>query len=225
VTGTTYVNSGLVNGTTYYYVVTAVGVAGESPNSNEAFAIPRVSTGGPTGLTATPGDRIVYLAWNSVLKAQSYKIKRSLTPGGPYTTIATGVTGLTYANDGLTNGVTYYYVVSAVSLGVESPNSNEASATPFMLLPGAPPNLTATAASVGSRAIMLQWGTAARARSYNLKRSTTSGGPYVTIATGITGQTYYNDSLTPGVTYYYIVSASNGAGEGPNSNEANATAR
>ncbi len=223
VTGTTYINNGLVNGTTCYYVVTAVGVAGESPNSNEASATPKPGGGGPTGLTATPGDRIIYLAWNPVLKAQSYKIKRSLTPGGPYTTIASGVTGLTYANDSLTNGLTYYYVVSAVSLAVESPNSNEASATPFMLLPGAPPNVTATA--LGSRTILVQWGTAARARSYNLKRSTTPGGPYVTIATGIPGQTYYNDSLTVGVTYYYVVSASNGAGEGPNSNEAGATAR
>src|SRR5205085_10040 len=125
--------------------------------------------------------------------------------------------------DSLINGVAYYYTVSAMVSGVETGNSNEASATPFMQPPGVPPSVTATA--IGGRIILVQWGNAPRARTYNVKRSTTRGGPYVTIATGVAGRTYYNDSLTAGVTYYYVVSASNPGGESADSNEASATAR
>lgn len=57
-------------------------------------------------------------------------MKRSLSNGGPYTTIATNVTGTSYANSGLTAGTRYYYVVSAVNTGGESPNSSQATAVP-----------------------------------------------------------------------------------------------
>lgn len=43
---TSYQNTGLINGTSYYYVVSASNVDGSSGNSNEAFAIPQ-----PVGLT------------------------------------------------------------------------------------------------------------------------------------------------------------------------------
>ena len=61
--------------------------------------------------------------------ATSYNVKRATVSGGPYTTIATGVTGTSYTDSGLTAGATYYYVVSAVNPGHESVNSTEASAT------------------------------------------------------------------------------------------------
>jgi len=46
VTTTTYANTGLTNGTTYYYKVAAVNSGGTSGQSNEASAIPAVSTSG-----------------------------------------------------------------------------------------------------------------------------------------------------------------------------------
>lgn len=90
----------------------------------------------PTNLTATPGNKKVDLSWDAVDGATSYNVKRSETAGGPYQTIVTTTTGaITYTDTGLQNGTTYYYVVSAVNAGGESPNSNEASATPTALQP------------------------------------------------------------------------------------------
>ena len=83
----------------------------------------------PTGLTATSGNRSVSLSWSSVSGATSYSVKRSLTAGGPYATIASGITNTSYINTGLSNGTTYYYVVSAVNIFSEGNNSSEVNAT------------------------------------------------------------------------------------------------
>ena len=81
----------------------------------------------PVGLNAlaTSGSQIS-LTWNAVGGATSYNVKRSTTSGGPYPTLASGVTATNFA-DTVSAGVNSYYVVSAVSSGVESLNSAEAS--------------------------------------------------------------------------------------------------
>lgn len=83
---------------------------------------------GPTGLTAATGNAQATLNWNASSGATSYNVKRSLQRGGPYTTVATGVTGTSYQDSGLANGTTYYYVVSAVNAGGEGANSGQVSA-------------------------------------------------------------------------------------------------
>ncbi len=59
-----------------------------------------------------------------------YNLKRSTTSGGSYTTIATNLAYLDYADAGLTSGTAYYYVVTATNIYGESANSIEASARP-----------------------------------------------------------------------------------------------
>ena len=178
-------------------------------------------TADPTNLTATAGNNKVTLNYRQGTGgagAASFTVLRSTTAGGPYSQIATGVTGLTYTDNTAVNGVTYYYVVVGTSgIGGDSNYSNEASATPFVA-PGAPV-LTATA---GYSYINLTWTAVSGATSYNVKRSATPGGPYTTIG-NVTGTTYSDLFLGQGTKFYYVVSAVNAFGEGPNSNEVNAT--
>ncbi|MFA9466783.1 MAG: Ig-like domain-containing protein [Velocimicrobium sp.] len=81
----------------------------------------------PINLSAATDNSKVSLSWNAVDGASYYNIKRSTTPGGPYTQIASG-TAISFTDTGLEEG-TYFYVVSAIVEGKESSNSNEASAT------------------------------------------------------------------------------------------------
>jgi lysophospholipase L1-like esterase len=87
--------------------------------------------------------------------------------------------------------------------------------------PNAPTGLAATAAS--SSQINLSWNSVTNAFGYNVKRSTTNGGPYTVIATNLTGTNYSNTGLSAATTYYYVVSASNAAGQSTNSAQATAT--
>ncbi len=125
-----YVDHNLANGTTYYYVVSAVKGSSESPNSGEVSATPTAPTvpTAPTRLTATagPGARKISLAWAASSGATSYNVKRSAASGGSYTTVATGVTATRYVDGGLTSKQTYYYVVIAVNSAGESGDSNVA---------------------------------------------------------------------------------------------------
>lgn len=83
------------------------------------------------------------------------------------------------------------------------------------------PVLTATA---GKAKVDLSWTASEGATSYNVKRSTTAGGPYTTIATVTNSAITYTDSdVTNDTTYYYVVSAVNDSGESENSNEVSAT--
>jgi hypothetical protein len=90
--------------------------------------------------------------------------------------------------------------------------------------PAAPTNLTATRLSQRGR-IRLSWNSVAGATTYNVKRSTSSGGPYAAVASGLTTTSYTDTGLAGGVMYYYVVTAVNAAGESGNSNQGGATAR
>ena len=221
--GTTYADTNLTNGTAYYYVVTAVGAAGESANSNQASATPTAAPTAPVAplnLTATGGNQEVSLAWTASTGASSYNVKRATTNGGPYTTVASPA-GTSYTDTAVTNGTAYYYVVTAVSAAGQSGNSNQATATPMAAptAPVPPLNLTATG---GNQQVSLAWTASSGATSYNVKRAATNGGPYTTVASPA-GTSYTDTTVTNGTTYYYVVTAVNASGESANSNQASAT--
>lgn len=125
---TTYTDTGLTNGTAYYYVITAVSdTAGLTADSPQIAVQPGVLNV-PSALTGTPGYSQASLAWNAATGAVSYNVKRSTTSGSGYATVATVSSGTTYVDNGVSNGTTYYYVVSAVSSwGAESANSSQVS--------------------------------------------------------------------------------------------------
>src|SRR5204863_460396 len=98
-TATTYTDTTVLNGTICFYVVSAVNAGGASPNSTQATATPQpLPPAAPAGLIAGTGNAQVTLSWQASSQAQSYKVKRSPGSGGPYTTMATGVTATAYTD-------------------------------------------------------------------------------------------------------------------------------
>jgi fibronectin type 3 domain-containing protein len=154
------------------------------------------------------------LTWTASANATSYNVKRAVTFGGPYAVIA-NVTTTSYTDSSLTNGpIYYYYVVSALNPAGESPNSPQASVNAQGF---APSGLSVSA--VSATQVALVWNGLANATSYNVKRSPVSGGPYTTIATGVTA-TGCTDTMAAGMKYYYVVSAISDGAETLNSSEA-----
>src|SRR6185369_5251048 len=105
------------------------GYGGTLVRNTNLLLLAVTSTNTPNGLTATPGNNQVTLSWTAVIGATNYYMKRAINSGGPYTIIASSMAA-SYLDTAVTNGTTYYYVVSALNGSGESPNSIEASATP-----------------------------------------------------------------------------------------------
>ncbi|MBY0522487.1 MAG: hypothetical protein K2R98_03780 [Gemmataceae bacterium] len=104
--------------------------------SIELFVLMPSQTGAPAApstLAAMAGNGQVSLGWSAVNGATSYNVYRATSSGGEGgTPVATGVTGTSFSDTGLTNGITYYYQVTAVNGSGESFKSGEASATPSL---------------------------------------------------------------------------------------------
>jgi beta-galactosidase len=197
----------------------------------------------PTGLSATAdSSTVIGLSWNAVTPPAgcsigSYSVYGSTTSGftpSPTTLIASGITGTTYSNTGLTPSTTYYYSVeSADAYGASAPStqiSMETSAATSCdsVPPTGPTNLVASGAT--SSSISLTW-TAAPANppctitGYNVYRSTANGftpSSSNLIASGVTGTSYTSTGLTASTTYYYVVEATDSFGSSAGSNQASA---
>ena len=112
----------------------------------------------PAALAATPGDSQVALNWNDNPEQDfsGYNIYRSTIRGGPYSKINGGlVAASAYTDTGLTNEITYFYVVAAAdTCSNESGTSNEDSTTPQA---GPPSPLVGLGATPGYEQVALDW--------------------------------------------------------------------
>jgi hypothetical protein len=150
----------------------------------------------------------VWLSWTTPAGAASYNVKRAIAKAGPYAAIAKGVTKPgEFTDTGCVNGTPCFYVVSAVNSAGEGPDSAAVSVTPQRQTPRPP--IIQTALGRNAR-ITLNWLPLwPDATSYNIKRASDKGGPYVTIAKGVEGLHYTDAGLVNDKPYYYVVSATN----------------
>ena len=147
---TTWADTGVQAGATYYYAVTSVSSGAtpcESPISSEAFAtatgvcqLPPVFAGLVSVANPATTPCGLQLAWSAATSScggqVSYSVYRSTTPGftpGVANRIATGLSGTAFYDSGsLASGTTYYYLVRATDAGngVEDENTAERSGVP-----------------------------------------------------------------------------------------------
>ena len=134
----------------------------------------------PANLAATAGNATVTLTWTASTGATGYNVKRATSSGGPFTQLASP-TSAGYTDTSVTNGTTYYYVVSALDAGGESATSAPASAVPKA--PTSPPEADQSCGdrgryAGGSQLVRKQRGD----ELLQAKRATvTNGGPYTQV--------------------------------------------
>ncbi len=173
----------------------------------------------PTGLIAQAEDGRVLLDWDDNAESDllCYTVKRSETSGGDPTLTRTGVFASEFVDDNVTNGMTYYYVVTATDgSGNESDASAEVDATPEVgqdvTPPAAPTGVMATPDGGGIR---LDWDDNLEAdlAGYDVLRAETPGGPYEDlVAEGVGVSEYVDESAVFLVRYYYVIVAVDEAG-------------
>jgi len=234
ITSLTYADSGLTNGTTYYYKIASLDTSGnESGYCDEISAIPAVPPAAPappappdttapatpTGLTAIKGDGQVTLSWTA--NTESDIAGYNVYTYSSYTYVKLNsslITGASVNITGCTNGTTYYYKISAVDTsGNESAQTSSVSCTPSETTPpAAPSGLTAVAPYTGTSysymfEIDLSWyvNTESDLAGYNIYRSTSSGGSYGRINTSLVSKysRTYDDTYLADTTYYYKITA------------------
>ncbi|MCK5398359.1 MAG: fibronectin type III domain-containing protein, partial [Thermoplasmata archaeon] len=118
-------DTGLTNGITYYYQVSAVNDAGDSSLSDEASGIPITFPGAPRNLQGLTDSNGVQLSWEAPnsdggADITQYKVFRGIQSDS-LTELAVLGNVLEYQDISITNGSTYYYSVSAVNSQGESP--------------------------------------------------------------------------------------------------------
>lgn len=219
VTGVTSpsLQTGLSNGSSYNFLVTAVNSAGESAGMAPALGSSTLTT--PSGVSAAPGDSSATISWQPVAGADFYNLYWSTSPGvipgASGSTMIPNIIATSAQQSGLSNGTAYYYVVTAVVNGVESAASAQVSAKPAgasASLPAAPAGVSALA---GSGLATISWQPVAGAVSYNVYWSTTGN---VTPASGaeipgVSATSQVLAGLVDGVSYYFVVTAVNASGE------------
>jgi fibronectin type 3 domain-containing protein len=140
VSSSDYIDNTASGARTYYYVVTAVDTSSnESDASDEVWATPTdtVPPAVPAGLAATAGNQTVSLNWNNNAESDlaGYNVYRSTTSGSGYVKInGPLLSNSDYIDNSVSNGTTYYYVVTAVDTSSnQSGYPSEVSATPHII--------------------------------------------------------------------------------------------
>lgn len=227
---TTYIDTDLANGVTYYYAIQAYNTVGDGTLSAIVHVTPVGPPASPVGLMLEPGDGHVTLLWEPPMDTGGteiiyFQIHRG-TSVGSLTSLDYTADGdkVMYNDTGLMNGQTMYYAVSAVNKVGSGPWTDILSATP-LALPDPPGDLVAQA---GNGMVTISWTRpmddgGAEVTQYNIYHGTSEDDLERVTSKAKSVFIYDDTEVTTGTTYFYAVAAQTVAGEGPLSIIASAT--
>jgi fibronectin type 3 domain-containing protein len=216
-----YTDATAKNGKTYYYVVTASNGTCNSVNSVETPAAPAcVPPSVPKNVSAKAGNMQIVLAWDpSSGGAISYEVSRGVVAGGPYTPLPNPPTSAGFTDTKLTNGTTYYYVVTASNGSCSSAASAQVSAVPICTPPSLPTGVKATP---GDGKVSLSWTASTNGPAYYTVSRAEGAGAYAPLGAPST-TSFTDNTAVNGHTYSYVVSASNNTCSSDNTTAVTAT--
>ena len=208
VTGTSYTNTSYIeNGNTYYYKVRALDANGTAGAWSSIVSVTcRLKLTAPSVTGGTDSQGRPTLKWNAVTGAAKYEVYRSASRSGTYTKYSTQ-TSTSYTNSSyLTSGTTYYYKVRALgSDGSYGPYSSVASVTYRATSSAVPAEVTMGKATAQGSYITVTWDKAANAASYRVYRRVNNSSDWNVVASSVSGTSYTDWNVEPGVRYTYTV--------------------
>ncbi len=200
-----YIDPGLIQFQTYYYVVQSTNAFG--PSTNYSLEISGTPSPAVAGLTNTVNPTSVALSWNSYPNATNYVVERTALQGGALTIIA-NVTSTNYTDSSVTNGTLYYYQVAAsLNTGGLSALSPAVTALTYPSLPAIKTDL------YGTSGIFLQLSTPDPQTPSYVVNASTDGIHFSPLATLLDGTNNVLDTgLNEATEYYFDVQATNSSG-------------
>ncbi len=211
---TSYTDTGLSTGQTYYYKISAFKTSGSTnTESLLSSAVSAKTEGGVTpveGLTAdSTGYDSIELNWTAAgTDAAGYYVYRAeKSATATYTRVGeiTSADENMFADAGLSTGRTYYYKVVSYSQPTTDVDLSGATAEDVIPVNAAVTGLKAQ--SVGYNTLKLSWKKSAGCHGYDIYRSESSSSGFKKVSTvsGANTVTYKEGGLTTGKTYYYRV--------------------
>lgn len=149
-----------------------------------------------TGLTATPGDNIVYLSWDADEKVDSYSLYVNDELD------STGITGTECIAVGLENGKEYTFKLVAQNAG----GTKEATVTCTPAEPTSAPEAFTVSGTARDKGSSIYWSAAKYAKAYDVYRDG------AVIASDVATTSYVDTGLENGKEYTYKVTAKNNYG-------------
>ncbi len=232
---TSLIVDGLIYGLSYYFIVTATNSVGESVATTAVSATPATVPDAPTDVETAPGNTKVTVSWTAPSDTGGADITDYTVYWGTEAAVTTdtttkkstgngSVTSLTIT--GLTNGLSYYFIVTATNSIGESVATTAVSATPATV-PEAP-TAVAAVSGPGAGEVTVTWTAPSDTGGTDITDYTVywDTKAIVTVApdtnkksTGNADTSLLVDGLINGLSYYFIVTATNSAEESPGSSD------
>ena len=230
---TSLIVDGLIYGLSYYFIVTATNSVGESVATTAVSATPATLPDAPTDVETAPGNTKVTVSWTAPSDTGGADITDYTVYWGTEAAVTTdtttkkstgngSVTSLTIT--GLTNGLSYYFIVTATNSIGESVATTAVSATPATV-PEAP-TAVAAVSGPGAGEVTVTWTAPSDTGGADITDYTVYWDTKATVtvapdtnkkSTGNADTSLLVDGLINGLSYYFIVTATNSAGESPGS--------
>ena len=213
--------TGLVNGTSYVFTVTATNAAGTgAPSAVSAAVVPATIPGAPTAVTGVPGNAQVAVSWTAPASNGGSAITGYTVTSTPGSFTCTTLGAFTCVVSGLSNGTGYTFKVSATnSVGMGPDSAASATITP-LAVPTPPLSVTAVR---GDSKVTVAWAVPADIGGGAItgyKVTASPGGAFCTTTVALTCDV---TGLTNGLLYDFTVKATNSVGDSLPSSIASAT--
>jgi fibronectin type 3 domain-containing protein len=217
---TRYIDEDIVGGLTYYYKVAAVTDAGEGPMCDAASGMSLGRPGQPRDLNATAGNGKVDITWSAPENdggspLTTYKVYRGLSVAGLAEVAEVATTE--YTDTDVTNGVTYFYAITASNAIGEGLLCADVEATPERPSQDRPDALTTFELKAEEGKVVLAWLAPtwdgdSPITNYVILRGRSEANLVLLVEVGDV-HTYTDTDVEGGMTYYYSIFAKNALGQ------------